>query len=818
MVNMASLIPGFEYDIFISYRQKDNKGDRWVSEFIEALKTELESTFKEEVSLYFDINPHDGLLETHDVDASLKVKLKCLVFIPVISRTYCDPKSFAWEHEFKAFVEGASQDQFGLKISLPNGNVASRVLPVRIHDLDVTDIKLCESVLGGLLRGVDFVYRSTGVNRPLRANEDHPQDNLNKTYYRDQINKVANAIEEIINSLIDIKDGRVNKLIPEKEHGTILKKGINKHNIPGKLTISKSFKKRSIILLMIFLLALGVFSVFKITGLSAQDKTTALILFQNENNDSTLIENGEIILDAIREKLQNVRKIALTPRISCEQYRNTQKSISTVLKELHANYLVAGSVGRESNKTVMRVELIKAKANKPSWFKKYPLDRNQIIRLTNEIVLDLTSKLYIVLSSEEKNKIEKNHTQNDEAYHNLLTANGISNDAWLYYSMGNKLLDSTSSISAIKTYDKAIKEDSLFALAYAKRAIARSWGIYIKQLDSTHIEKCREDIEKALKIDKDLTETQIALGFYYYYCKTDYSNALKYFKIATDKDPDNYQPMLFMAIVYRKMGDWERSQSIMNRVIELNPQEALFLTNIGLSFMYLHKYDSAIIYHQKAIDILPGWVDSYKNMIETSILKDGNTVDARMQLDTAILKTGENLIENRIQLFIYEGKFKEAFELAEQAVNDDFDINGYKYIYLARISNFLNYQVEAGKYYDSALVVLNHDLAKNPKSATIHSSVGIAWAGKAYKEKAVKEGKYALDLAAKDDLSKSDMRINLAEIFTMLGEYDNAIENIEELLNTPSCFSIKLLQLDPVWKPLAIHPRFESLIKKYSKK
>ena len=34
---MASLIPGFEYDIFISYRQKDNKGDKWVSEFFEAL-------------------------------------------------------------------------------------------------------------------------------------------------------------------------------------------------------------------------------------------------------------------------------------------------------------------------------------------------------------------------------------------------------------------------------------------------------------------------------------------------------------------------------------------------------------------------------------------------------------------------------------------------------------------------------------------------------------------------------------------------------------------------------------------------------------
>ena len=106
---MSSIIEGYNYDIFISYRQKDNKGDKWVSEFVDSLKTELESTFKEEISVYFDINPHDGLLETHDVDASVKEKLNCLVLIPIISRTYCDPKSFAWENEFKAFVKQASQ-------------------------------------------------------------------------------------------------------------------------------------------------------------------------------------------------------------------------------------------------------------------------------------------------------------------------------------------------------------------------------------------------------------------------------------------------------------------------------------------------------------------------------------------------------------------------------------------------------------------------------------------------------------------------------------------------------------------------------------
>jgi len=156
---MPSLIPGYEYDIFISYRQKDNKHYGWVNEFVDNLKGELESTFKEEISIYFDKNPHDGLLETHDVDASLENKLKCLIFIPVISRTYCDPDSFAWKHEFEAFVKQASHDQFGLKVTLHSGNVASRVLPVRIHDLDVADIKLCESVLEGVFRGIEFIYK-----------------------------------------------------------------------------------------------------------------------------------------------------------------------------------------------------------------------------------------------------------------------------------------------------------------------------------------------------------------------------------------------------------------------------------------------------------------------------------------------------------------------------------------------------------------------------------------------------------------------------------------------------------------------------------
>lgn len=195
---MASIIPNFEYDIFISYRHKDNKGDHWVTEFVSALKTEIEATFKEDISIYFDANPHDGLLETHDVDDSLKDKLKCLIFIPIISRTYCDPKSFAWNQEFLPFLKMAADDSIGLKVKLPNGNTASRVLPIRIHELDANDKAMIESELQGVLRAIDFTYKAAGINRPLLSKDDEAIKTSGQATYRDQINKTANAISDLI--------------------------------------------------------------------------------------------------------------------------------------------------------------------------------------------------------------------------------------------------------------------------------------------------------------------------------------------------------------------------------------------------------------------------------------------------------------------------------------------------------------------------------------------------------------------------------------------------------------------------------------------
>ena len=470
---MSGIIEGYNYDIFISYRQKDNKGDRWVSEFVESLKTELESTFKEEISVYFDINPHDGLLETHDVDESLKEKLKCLVFIPIISRTYCDPKSFAWEHEFKAFAEQASKDQFGLKIKLPGGNVANRILPVRIHDLDEGDIKICESVLGGLFRGVDFIYKEPGVNRPLRAAEDNPGNNLNKTFYRNQVNKVANAVKEIISGM---RAEQTEHESPEQlkstgDEGKNFKILVKKRS--GPLISRKSAAVLSLFAILLIAAIIVFPKIFKRDTLerlrsSGERISIAVMPFQNMTNDSAwdVWQNG--IQDMLVTYLSNYPdelKVRQTEQINSliksqglTNYASMTPFLArTVSKNLESDVFIYGSIKQAGPKMRVNAVLIDTKTKEAlkSFEIEYPSDEEMVF--PNIDTLNRRIKNFLVISTLKKG------TSRDQQFY----GNTNSPEAYKLFISGNEAVGNGDVTTALKLYKEAVAIDSTFFSAKA---------------------------------------------------------------------------------------------------------------------------------------------------------------------------------------------------------------------------------------------------------------------------------------------------------------------------------------------------------------
>ncbi len=705
---MASILPGYQYDVFISYRQKDNKYDGWVNGFVDNLKKELEATFKEEISVYFDINPHDGLLETHDVDASLKEKLKCLIFIPIISRTYCDPRSFAWDHEFKAFVDLASHDKSGLKVKLPDGNVGSRILPVRIYDLDAEDIELCESVLGEMIRGIEFVYKEPGVNRPLTADDDE-RKNLNKTKYRNQINKTANSIKEIISGLRSepAQTGKERILSNEPEEERKFEKQVSKS--VSERPVSKISGRKLLIVLFLIIATIGAFAVYNLIRKTGAGKSMAVFFEPADENDAILIEVCDLYTESLQDKLYSVGSLTVRPRSAMLQYMGTGMPVRVMTKDLDVDYFLYGKAVRSGNKIMLWAELT-SKNSKSLWSDNYTWGTSTISSISSDMTQKVIQKLNTKLTSREKILIRTIPTTNAQAEKDFTQANRYSYDAHMSFAMANKYADFISFNSAIEAYSKAIERDPYFAEAYAKRAIARAWGYYTRQMDSTQISKCMDDIKKAEEIDANFTNLFVARGFYYYYCMNNLEKAREFFRVASEKEPEREQPLFYLAMVYRRMGDWAESFNLTRKLIALEPQEPLTLTNIGMTYTYFHDWDSALLYHQKAIDNLPAWSSSYVNKIETLVLKYGNTSEARSLIDTAIKKTGKRMTESKILLDIYDKEFSAALVEAEKFQPDRSQYKGEKYLYMADIYSYSGNLKQAMIYYDSALISLNNDL------------------------------------------------------------------------------------------------------------
>jgi len=541
---MTSIIEGFNYDIFISYRQKDNKFDGWVTRFVGDLKKELEATFKEDISIYYDENPHDGLLETHIVDSSLKEKLKSLIFIPIISQTYCDPKSFAWQNELMAFNKMAKEDAYGRDITLANGNVASRILSVKIHELDAIDQKVFEDETGGVLRAIEFIYSEPGVNRPLNP-EDDARENLNRTKYRNQINKVANAIKEIITGLKNPdREGEKISLVIKEEKSSLRK------NFRTKIII------RTLILLVLIVVSLIV--VLNLTGKKSGDitkleKSIAVLPFVNDspNDSTTYFMDG--VMEEILTNLQTVKDLRVISRTSVEQYRNQTKSIPEIARELGVNYIVEGSGQKYGSSFRLRAQLILADHESHLWGESFQQEITEVEDIFNiqiRIAESIANELKAVITPEEKRLIEKIPAADLEVYDEYLKARSYFNN----YSK-------ESLNKALEYLNSAIEKNPDWAPLYA--GLAEIW-IWIQQSGweppSVAGPKILENLNKAMELDPDLAEVH-------------YQNAV---------------------IAQLVEWNWEKSEKEFLKALAINPNNALYRLMYAQLLLILDRDDESL--------------------------------------------------------------------------------------------------------------------------------------------------------------------------------------------------------------------------------
>jgi tetratricopeptide (TPR) repeat protein len=108
-------------------------------------------------------------------------------------------------------------------------------------------------------------------------------------------------------------------------------------------------------------------------------------------------------------------------------------------------------------------------------------------------------------------------------------------------------------------------------------------------------------------------------------------------------------------------------------------------------------------------------------------------------------------------------------------------------------------------------------LKSSPQDERIHSSLGITYAGLGLRDKAIFEGKKGIELLPleKEAYRGYYRQWDLAIIYTLLGDNDNALKQIDYILSIPGEFSVNLLKLDPLYDSLRGLPGYKAIINKY---
>jgi len=484
-------------------------------------------------------------------------------------------------------VELASQDQFGLKVKLPNGNVASRVLPIRIHELDAEDIKLCESVLGGVLRGIEFIYKESGFNRPLKPDDDE-KNNLNKTKYRNQIAKVALAIRNIITAIEH----------PGQKTEGILKEVVTVTPEKAKNPILKTIVASVIVLALIVIGYFFLPKVLKPSGLN--EKSIAVLPFINDspNDSNQYFING--FMEDVLNHLQTIKDLQPRSRTSSEKYRKTTKSIPEIAKELSVNYIVEGDMQRYGNNIRLSVNLFKVlKKEIKLWGKTYEKkinDATDIFSLQSQIAESIAAELQAAITPQEKQLIEKTPTSSLTAYEDYILG---MNYAGRYTKEDYDI--------ALHYFEKAKEIDPNYAPAYV--GISNVWigrAIFSIATPEEVAPIVKKNTAKAFELDSTCSDVYRALSQAQFFIDYDLKGGEASIKKSISLNPND-------SYAHSAYGDWlsllGRSKEALEQAeiaLKLDPLNIGIQTDYGLVLFCAGRYNDAITIFHEVLKADPG--------------------------------------------------------------------------------------------------------------------------------------------------------------------------------------------------------------------
>jgi len=503
------------------------------------------------------------------------------------------------------------------------------------------------------------------------------------------------------------------------------------------------------------------------------------------------------------------RSLGVISRSSIQHFQNVETDQRKIGQELGVDYILEGTVrwDKSSSPELVRIaaQLIRVADNTHTWAENYERPFTQIF----EIQEDIASEIGIVLNMqllELKEHIENvMPTENTEAYHAYLR--GLS-------YLNNPDEDPGRAAEALK---RAVAYDSTFALAYAELSRAQT-DLHGKEYDTTnHLAAARRAVDRALELDPELLEAHVALVYYYTEGLREHDRALEKLRALRNKVEDKSITLRAEATILGNLGKFDEALASIKAALELDPESARISVGVAGALMLLRRYPEAIYYCDRSIALVPDQEKAYLIKAMVYHLWQGNLDKAREALKGA---PHEHTAIHWNQL-LYERDFTgylEELEFIKNVLIHDIQ-RGWFSLLTGEALIYLNRSSEATLQFDSSLVYFK-SIIDWQDNETIRAALGRVYAWLGRKENAVREGRAAVDMCpiVANALEGPEYLVSLAHTYVIIGEYEEAVNTLDQIMTVSFELSAPVLQLDPRWDPLRDHPRFQALIEKYEKK
>jgi TolB-like protein/DNA-binding winged helix-turn-helix (wHTH) protein/Tfp pilus assembly protein PilF len=353
--------------------------------------------------------------------------------------------------------------------------------------------------------------------------------------------------------------------------------------------------------------------------------TLAVLPFENFTGDPGQDYFSDGLTEEMISQLGDLdpAHLGVIARTSVMHYKHSQESIPQIGKELGVQYVIEGSVRKDSQRVRITAQLIQVKDQSHVWAREYDRDLGHLLDLQGEIAREVANEIEASLGG--AGRIEA-------AQAAALRSPGTkSYEAYDLYLKGRFLWNKRTGEGfrqAADYFQQAIDKDPNYARAYA--GLADTFGLmstwYLGPQNEL-MPKARAAALRALELDEGLAEAHTSLALIEENYDYDWPGAEKEFRRAIQLNPQYATAHQWYAEFLSWQGRFDEAFAESSQARQLDPRSLIIATDYALIFYYSHQYEKAIEQYRSVLELDPTYNRAREEMIP-SYLELGRYDDA----------------------------------------------------------------------------------------------------------------------------------------------------------------------------------------------